>query len=223
MTSALRWAAMRTILMLHNCEGQSHKTVSTDHNFLRERRAEADLYQGSSAYQPNALPLSQTGSWKNVGLARHYDSFSQLQFSSRKINTVAWVLFPQVTSFGFCSMTWGIGLPIWSAQPFIVLFSHGITLRNAWCCFHVSVNLPFFVLLKAPKLYPFPLLGLVQGQRQFCVEYVPILSQQGTSNLITPQLSRGMKQRWQCDCCSDIAVVVFQAGRALLRWWWPFL
>ena len=32
MTSALRWAAMRAILMFHNCEGQSHKTVSTDHN-----------------------------------------------------------------------------------------------------------------------------------------------------------------------------------------------
>ena len=33
MTSALRWAAMRDILMFHNCEGQSHKTVCTDHNF----------------------------------------------------------------------------------------------------------------------------------------------------------------------------------------------
>ena len=33
MTSALRWAAMRAILMFHNCEGQSHKAVSTDHNF----------------------------------------------------------------------------------------------------------------------------------------------------------------------------------------------
>ena len=33
MTSALRWAAMRTILMFHKCEGQSHKTVSTDLNF----------------------------------------------------------------------------------------------------------------------------------------------------------------------------------------------
>ena len=29
----LRGAAMRVILMFHNCEGQSHKTVSTDHNF----------------------------------------------------------------------------------------------------------------------------------------------------------------------------------------------
>ena len=26
MTPALRWAAMRAILMFHNCEGQSHKT-----------------------------------------------------------------------------------------------------------------------------------------------------------------------------------------------------
>ena len=50
------------IFMFHNCEGQSHKTVSTDHNFGRERRAEADSNQGPSAYQPNALPLGQTGS-----------------------------------------------------------------------------------------------------------------------------------------------------------------
>ena len=27
MTSALSWAAMRAILMFHNCDGQSHKTV----------------------------------------------------------------------------------------------------------------------------------------------------------------------------------------------------
>ena len=33
MIPALRWAAMRAILMFHNCEGQSHKTVCTDHNF----------------------------------------------------------------------------------------------------------------------------------------------------------------------------------------------
>ena len=39
------------------CEGQSHKTVSTDHNFWREKRAEADSNLGPSAYQPNALPL----------------------------------------------------------------------------------------------------------------------------------------------------------------------
>ena len=62
MTPALRWAAMRAILMFHNCEGQSHKTVSTDHNFSRERGAEADSNPGPFVYQPNALPLGQTGS-----------------------------------------------------------------------------------------------------------------------------------------------------------------
>ena len=63
MTFALRWAAIRAILMFDNCEGQSHKTVSTDHNFWSgERRAEADSNRGPSAYQSNALPLGQTGS-----------------------------------------------------------------------------------------------------------------------------------------------------------------
>ena len=37
--------------------------MSTDHNFWRERRAEADSNRGPSAYQPNnALPLGQAGS-----------------------------------------------------------------------------------------------------------------------------------------------------------------
>ena len=62
MASSLRWAAMRAILMFHNCEGQSHKTLSTDHNFRRERGAEVELNRGPSAYQPNALLLGQTSS-----------------------------------------------------------------------------------------------------------------------------------------------------------------
>ena len=62
MTSALRWAAMGAILMFHNCKGQSHKTVSTDHNLSRERKTKADSNRGPSAYQPNALPLGQAGS-----------------------------------------------------------------------------------------------------------------------------------------------------------------
>ena len=34
MTSALRLAAMRAgHFSVYNCEGQNHKTVSTDHNF----------------------------------------------------------------------------------------------------------------------------------------------------------------------------------------------
>ena len=43
---------------------KSHKTVSTDHKpFWRERRAEAVSNLAPSAYQPNALPLGQTG-WR---------------------------------------------------------------------------------------------------------------------------------------------------------------
>ena len=69
MTSALRWAAMRAILVFHNCEGQSHKTASTDHSFWRERRAEADSNRSRSAYHPNALPLGHTGSLQLRGTA----------------------------------------------------------------------------------------------------------------------------------------------------------
>ena len=72
MASALRWAAMRAILMFHNCDGQSHKTVSTDHNFWRKRRAEAVSNRGPSAYQPNALPLGQTGSRGERMINVHY-------------------------------------------------------------------------------------------------------------------------------------------------------
>ena len=43
-------------------EGQSHKAVSTHHNFWKERSAEAVSNRGLSAYQPKALPLGQTGS-----------------------------------------------------------------------------------------------------------------------------------------------------------------
>ena len=53
---------MKAISMFYNSEGQSHKTVSTDHNFWSERRAEADSNRGPSAFQHNALPLGQIDS-----------------------------------------------------------------------------------------------------------------------------------------------------------------
>ena len=55
--SCIKMGSDESILMFYNCEGQSHKTVSTDHNFWRERRAEADSNRSPCAYQPNALPL----------------------------------------------------------------------------------------------------------------------------------------------------------------------
>ena len=70
MIPALRWAAMRAILMFQQevmdkvtrqCP-QTRDSVHKPQPFWRERRAEAVSNRGPSAYQPNALPLGQTGS-----------------------------------------------------------------------------------------------------------------------------------------------------------------
>ena len=42
-------------------DGESHKTVHKPQPFWRERRAKAVSNLGPSAYQPNALPLGQSG------------------------------------------------------------------------------------------------------------------------------------------------------------------
>ena len=44
--------------------------MSTNHNFWRERRAEAVSNQGPSTYQPTALPLGQTGSRREISRTR---------------------------------------------------------------------------------------------------------------------------------------------------------
>ena len=46
-------------------DGRSHKTVHKPQPFWWERRAEAVSNRGPSAYQPNVLPLGQTGSQKS--------------------------------------------------------------------------------------------------------------------------------------------------------------
>ena len=43
-------------------DGQSHMTVSANHNLFEEKgEPEVVSNRGPSAYQPNALPLGQTG------------------------------------------------------------------------------------------------------------------------------------------------------------------
>ena len=125
MTHALRWAAMRAILMFRNCEGQSHKTVSTDHNLWRERRAKADSNRGSSAYQPNALPLGQTGSLKQCTSYRITELKPDHTFEAQScftlgttlplflqhfkviVNEQTWVVFLYLLCAGVCL---GVGL-----------------------------------------------------------------------------------------------------------------
>ena len=63
MIPALRWAAMRAILMFHDCEGQSlDRQCPQTTNF--EEKGEPKRYRTEvlTAYQPTALPLGQTGS-----------------------------------------------------------------------------------------------------------------------------------------------------------------
>ena len=59
--------------------------MSTDHNFWRERIAEADSNRGPSAYQPNALPLGQTGS--RLPVASVVGRFYMLLFSALEQQT----------------------------------------------------------------------------------------------------------------------------------------
>ena len=48
--------------------GKVTKTVYINHNFWRERRAEAESDQGESAYQPNTISLGPHRNWKWVKL-----------------------------------------------------------------------------------------------------------------------------------------------------------
>ena len=51
MSSSLRWAAMRAILMFHNCEGQRHKTVLIHRPQLLKRK------ESRSGFEPRSLCL----------------------------------------------------------------------------------------------------------------------------------------------------------------------
>ena len=63
---------MRAILMFHSLWGtKSQDSVHEPQPLWAKGRAEAESSRGPSAYQPNALPLGQTGS-------RAYDRLPQL-------------------------------------------------------------------------------------------------------------------------------------------------
>ena len=51
---------------------KSQDSVYKPQLFSRERRAEAVSNRGPSAYQPNALPLGQTGARREVGTEGGY-------------------------------------------------------------------------------------------------------------------------------------------------------
>ena len=81
---ALRWAAMRAILTFQYWKWwtKSQDSVHKPQLFWKERRAEAVSNRGSSAYQPNALPLGQTGSHSRRMAAIRFYLLSRRQFST---------------------------------------------------------------------------------------------------------------------------------------------
>ena len=90
MTPALWWAAMR-----------ANFNVSTNHNFRRERRAEAVWNRGPSAYQPTALPLGQTGSLYvesvEVGVEGDY-----IPIATRMTSALRWAAMRAILMFHNC-------------------------------------------------------------------------------------------------------------------------
>ena len=62
MSSALQWAATREFECFVNCEGQSHKTVSTNQTYEKARELKRGIELTSSAHQPNANADTRSGS-----------------------------------------------------------------------------------------------------------------------------------------------------------------
>jgi len=88
MIPALRWAAMRSRKWWTKSQDSVHKPQP----FRRERRAEAVSNRGPSAYQPNALPLGQTGSSKNrlLGFIEHFAKNQERHISYILTPSVPW-------------------------------------------------------------------------------------------------------------------------------------
>ena len=63
MTSALRWAAMRAILMFHNCEGQSHKLRQRPQTTTFEEKGEPKQIRTEVSLLSSLKPVLN---WANV-------------------------------------------------------------------------------------------------------------------------------------------------------------
>ena len=106
-------------------DGQSHKTVSTNHNFWRERRAEAVSNRGPSAYQPTALPLGQTDSlWRSVYdyslLWRVFESPSKWCTHLLRYSVVTWLVPREAAAISthvMCTPYSHVDLVVYSVTP----------------------------------------------------------------------------------------------------------
>ena len=122
--------------------------MSTDHNFWRERTAEAGSNRGPSAYQPIALPLGQTGSPGQSFRPRNLTSYTNPVATAKRVSS------PVAKSIG-------LAVQEISIRPTAVLFAPGKGLR--WVAFvrqrpgwplHCSAQAVSTGLHPLPKLTP---------------------------------------------------------------------
>ena len=75
MIPALRWAAMRAILMFQEEDGQSHKTVSTNHNLFEEKGE-------PKRYRTEVLPLTSLTPYRQAKPADILNEWLSLFYST---------------------------------------------------------------------------------------------------------------------------------------------
>ena len=126
MTPALRWAVMRAILMFHNCDGQSRKTVSTDHNFWREEESWSDI----RTEVPPLTSLTARPNWHaEEGDIRHQSGLPpvvnhEANKSTTKIVLVFFFCSPSFFSSLFLKLRKRSYLVIIIILSFLLLFFH---------------------------------------------------------------------------------------------------
>ena len=99
MVPALKWAAMRDILMFYKLWGAKPQESVHRHNFWREGKAEAESNWDHGAYQPNGLPLAQTGSLMEVGEEQDHNYTYRCTITTRMTPALKWAAMRDILMF----------------------------------------------------------------------------------------------------------------------------
>ena len=151
--SALRWAAVWDILMFHQLCGQSHKTVSINHHFWRERRAEADrtavlLLTNLESYRLTARPHRLTKQDLTIPhlttphLATPHFKYVPAGSPSRDVTVYVWHKPTELAhSFLFCSCIYFCLFGPFNCFSFHKFFRQ---LSIFWLCSSGLISLPYW-------------------------------------------------------------------------------
>ena len=104
-----------SVLLILLLRGRSHETVSTNHNFWRQKGEPKRGFEPTpSAYQPNAWPLGQTGS--HTCILSNLPLKASSEPSAASVNSVSLLLWGQHTGLRSPSLTrqgmWSLPSPL---------------------------------------------------------------------------------------------------------------